>query len=160
VSGIAPARLVDADSGRVLIERLELATSFWRRFCGWQFRALPPPGAGILLAPCNSIHTFWMRFAIDVVFLDTEGVVQAVKLSVAPWRIVWPVAKARAVLEFPAGRITLTPGQRLAVAAGPPSTVLAGFPAWDAGDSLSTAGRTTDTTHKVGRTATDSPRLG
>jgi uncharacterized protein len=127
-------RLADAESGQVLIERLELATSFWQRFRGWQFRALPPAGTGLLIAPCNSIHTCWMRFAIDVVFLDAMGVVLAVKPGVAPWRISMPVKHAKAVLEIPARRVKLMVGQRLAIAGGRQVPLLAGFAVIDSAD--------------------------
>jgi hypothetical protein len=119
------AQLVDLQTGEILVPRLELAASFWRRFCGWQGRALPPPGTGLLIAPCNSIHTCWMRFSIDVAFLDDRGGVLAVRSSVRPWRIVWPVRRARFVVEIPAGRGRLATGQRLAISGGPRSGVLA-----------------------------------
>ncbi|TML60208.1 MAG: DUF192 domain-containing protein, partial [Actinobacteria bacterium] len=45
-----------------------------------------PDGEGLLLKPCGSVHTFFMRFPIDVVFLDRELSVVAVSAEVAPWR--------------------------------------------------------------------------
>jgi uncharacterized protein len=134
VSGGDTPRLVDADSGRVIVERLELATTFWTRFCGWQFRALPPAGTGLLIAPSNSIHSFWMRFAFDAIFLDATGHVVAVKSGVAPWRIVMPVWKAKAVLEIPARRVKVMVGQRLAIAGGRQPPVLAGLVLIDCAD--------------------------
>ncbi len=109
-------RLIDAATGRVLLPRLELATTLWRRFRGWQFRRLPPSGCGILIAPCSSVHTCWMRFAIDVAFLDTRGTVIQLAADVRPWRAVWKVRGAIAVLETPSGRCPLTAGMRLKIA--------------------------------------------
>jgi uncharacterized membrane protein (UPF0127 family) len=103
-------RLVDRLTGRVIVERLELATTFWQRFCGWQFRKIPVVGTGILLAPCSSIHTFWMRFPIDIAFLDAEGVIVEIAADVSPWRIVPKVRSAVAVLEIPSGRCPLFRG--------------------------------------------------
>ncbi len=119
-------KLVDRNTGRVVVESLELATSFWQRFCGWQFRAIPSAGSGILLTPCNSIHTFGMRFAIDVAFLAEDGRLLTVRSHVVPWRIVAPVRGARAVVELPSGRCLLQEGQQLAVATtnGEPRTSL------------------------------------
>jgi len=116
---VSPRRwpqLVDAATGRVLIERLELAATFWQRFRGWQFRALPPRGSGVLLAPCNSIHTAGMRFAIDAVFIGQDGTVLQIASDLLPWRAVRLVRGAQAVLEVPSGRCQFQPGQRLAIA--------------------------------------------
>jgi uncharacterized membrane protein (UPF0127 family) len=67
---------------------------------------------GLLLRPAGSVHTAFMRFAIDVVFLDRELRVLRVAPSVPPWRLV-AQRGAKAVLELPAGaaeRIGLEPG--------------------------------------------------
>ena len=61
-----------------------------------------PGGCGLLFPRCDSVHTAWMRVPIDVVFLDREGRVLAVRKRLRPWR----VARCRgavAVLECPAG---------------------------------------------------------
>jgi uncharacterized protein len=60
------------------------------------------PGEGVLLRPAGSIHTAFMRFAIDVVFLDRSGTVVKVSADVAPWRS-RSARRARAVLELRAG---------------------------------------------------------
>jgi uncharacterized membrane protein (UPF0127 family) len=110
-------RLVDAASGQTLISRLELATTFWQRFVGWQRRSLPPGGSGILIAPCSSIHTFGMRFPIDVAFLGAHGEVIDVVADVRPWRAVWRIREAIAVLEIASGRCPLAPGMQLRIVA-------------------------------------------
>ena len=61
-----------------------------------------PPGSALLLPGCDSVHTLWMRMAIDVVFLDARGRVLAVRRSLPPWRVTC-CRGAAAVLEFPAG---------------------------------------------------------
>ena len=60
------------------------------------------PGEGLLLRPANSVHTAFMRFAIDVVFLDKELQVLDVVEAVPPWRVK-ARRGARAVLELGAG---------------------------------------------------------
>jgi uncharacterized protein len=127
-------RVVNAESGQTLVSRLELATTFWQRFLGWQFRSLPQAGSGLLIAPCNSIHTFWMRFAIDAIFLDAKGHVLAIKARVVPWRIVLPVSKAKCVLEIPAGSAEVKVGQRLAIADIRVTPLLADFIASESAD--------------------------
>jgi len=57
-----------------------------RRMRGLLGRASLPAGEGILLRPAGSIHTFFMRFPIDVVFLDGEDVVVGIEPELAPWR--------------------------------------------------------------------------
>ena len=60
------------DTGRTVVQRLVIADGYWGRLRGLQFRRLLPPGQGILLAPCASIHTMWMRFAIDAAMLELD----------------------------------------------------------------------------------------
>ena len=98
-------QLIDADSESVIIPRLELATSFWQRFRGLQLRAELPEDQGLLIKPCRSIHTHWMRFSIDVAMLDEDGLVLEVFSGVKPWRFVRQVRRTRSVLETSAGAL-------------------------------------------------------
>jgi len=65
-------------------------------------RAELPRGEGILLRPAGSVHTFFMRFPIDVVFLDREQVVVGIESDLAPWRTAGRKG-AKAVLELASG---------------------------------------------------------
>jgi hypothetical protein len=61
-------------------------------------------GSAMVIAPSNAIHTFWMRFAIDVLFVRRDGTVVKVCRSIPPWRMaatLW----AYAVIELPAGTL-------------------------------------------------------
>lgn len=74
-----------------------------------------PHGEGILLRPAASVHTFFMRFAIDVVFLDENGLVLRVVPNLRPWRVA-ARRGASAVVELAAGesaRRGIAPGDRL-----------------------------------------------
>ena len=76
-------------------------------------------GEGLLLKPCGSVHTFFMRFPIDVVFLDRELAVVAVRPELAPWRTARGKG-AKVSLELAAGeaaRLRIEPGMRLRLAA-------------------------------------------
>jgi len=66
-------------------------------------------GDGLLLSPAWSIHTWFMRIAIDVVFIDDDGRVLRVYPELRPWRLVSGTRKARTVLEFGAGTLARTP---------------------------------------------------
>jgi uncharacterized protein len=109
-------RLLDANSGDTVVECLQLADRFWSRIVGWQFCQSPGTGHGLLIVPCNSIHTCFVRFSLDVTLLDRGGRVVAVHKNVRPWRIVLPSWSAHAVLEVPAGGVGFHVGQRLCVA--------------------------------------------
>ena len=110
-------QLVDADSGEVIVAKLEVADTFWRRFRGLQFRRSLAPDEGLLLTPCRSIHTHWMRFAIDAAMLDENGIVLAVISFIPPWRFVKQIRGTRSVVESCAGILSekLKPGTRLTV---------------------------------------------
>jgi uncharacterized membrane protein (UPF0127 family) len=74
-----------------------------------------PVGEGLLLKPCGSVHMFFMRFAIDAVFLDRELSVVGVAADLKPWRMAGRRG-AKAVLELPAGeaaRRRIASGDRL-----------------------------------------------
>lgn len=64
------------------------------------------PGRALWIEPCNSIHMFFMRFAIDVLFLDRAGRVKRVMLRLKPWRVSPIVFGARTTVELPAGTLT------------------------------------------------------
>jgi uncharacterized protein len=65
-------------------------------------------GEGILIDPCSSIHTFWMRFPIDVVYVDRDGRVVRADRSMKPWRIGPIFTGSRWVVELPSGTIDAT----------------------------------------------------
>lgn len=95
----------------VLAERLELGETLWARFMGLMGRPRLPSGEGLWLSGTNGIHMFFMRFAIDAVFVSKPGAdgsrtVVAAKRNVRPWVGIVPlVLGADGVLELPAGTI-------------------------------------------------------
>ena len=102
---------------RIVCESCSVADTIWTRLRGLMGRRRLEPGEGLLLRPSGSVHTCFMRFAIDVVFLDGELRVLAVSPSVRPWRLRLQRG-ARAVLELPAGdaeRVGIAPGDHLTV---------------------------------------------
>ncbi|MBU8897718.1 DUF192 domain-containing protein [Corallococcus sp. H22C18031201] len=91
---------------RLLADQAERAESFVQRFQGLMGRTLLPVGEGLHIVPCNSIHTFFMRIAIDVAFLDKEGRVVKQMAALPPWRATSVYFRAHSVLELPAGVLT------------------------------------------------------
>jgi uncharacterized membrane protein (UPF0127 family) len=97
-------------SQRTLADRLEAAFDSASRNKGLLQRDSLPAGQALILAPCNSIHTFFMRFSIDVLFMARNGQVLKLSRALGPWRmaIAW---RAAAVIELPAGTIDLSDTQ-------------------------------------------------
>ena len=106
------------EDGRIVAEEVTVASSIPARTIGLIGRRSMPAGKGIVLRPSFSIHTAFMRFPIDAVFLDSDQVVVKVAADVRPWRASIRL-RARAVLELPAGeaaRRGLSPGTALRAA--------------------------------------------
>lgn len=95
------SRVVNQTKGTVVAERVGHARSFWRRFRGLMLQSSLEADAGLFIEPSNSIHTAFMRFPIDVVFVDKGHKVVKVA-TVKPWRA--SLSKGHSVLELPAGR--------------------------------------------------------
>jgi len=84
---------------------ISVAKTFFCRFIGLMFMSQKSFCGGLLIPKCSSIHTFFMRFYIDVVFLDkTNKVLRTVK-NLKPWCMVAPVSFAKSVVELKAGFI-------------------------------------------------------
>lgn len=88
--------------GRV-INKVYIADSFIKRFLGYMFQKKPRQQA-IFFKPCNSIHTFFMKFEIDVLFINHHMEVIKTFKGVKPWRVIRPVKGAIAVIEVPSER--------------------------------------------------------
>lgn len=99
-------QLIDAETGAVIVAKLAVADTFWRRFRGLQFHRPLAPDEGLLLIPCRSIHTHWMRFAIDVAMLDDDGRVLDILPEMRPWRIAPHVQGTQSIVETVAGVLT------------------------------------------------------
>jgi uncharacterized protein len=81
---------------------LHRAESFAARLFGLLARAPLGPNEALVLAPCASVHTAFMRYPIDVAFVDCEGRVLKVAANLRPFRAAW-CPGAYAVVEFAAG---------------------------------------------------------
>jgi uncharacterized membrane protein (UPF0127 family) len=89
--------------GTTVAGEVAVADNPWRRFMGLMGRRELPAGAGLYLRPCSSIHMFFMRIAVDAVFVDKDCVVVRIYPSLRPWRVTRVVRKAKACIELPAG---------------------------------------------------------
>ncbi len=98
-----------------LAESAEIADTSSKRRTGLLKHESLPPGRGLWIVPCEAVHTFGMKFAIDVVFLDKTRNILKIRAAMRPRRIA-VCLRAHSVLELPAGTVVATgtsPGDQL-----------------------------------------------
>jgi uncharacterized protein len=111
-------QLINGRTRKPIAQSVELADSRKTRRRGLLGRDSLPEDGALMLIPCAAVHTAFMRFSIDVVFLDRNACVVRTVPALAPWRMAlcW---RARSVVELPAGRIaaaSVQPGDCLYLA--------------------------------------------
>lgn len=89
----------------ILCKDLKIADDFLSRLIGLMFKKEMSGFDGLLIKQCNSIHTFFMRYAIDIIFLDKEFKVVKVIENMKPWRATLMYFKASQVLELNSGTL-------------------------------------------------------
>lgn len=99
-----PNKLINEETGAIVANGLEIADTPWRRMRGLLGRDGLAPGAALLIDPCRSIHTFFMRFPIDVIYLDGDWRVAKTVERLGPWRLS-ACLRARRTVELPAGAL-------------------------------------------------------
>lgn len=103
-AGAPKYRLIHEPTGQPIATELELAAESRTRNRGLLGRAGLSAGSALILAPCNAVHTFFMRFSIDLVFVNRAGVVLKTRRGVKPWRISLCLG-AFATVEMAAGAL-------------------------------------------------------
>ena len=101
--------------GVILGDRVLVARTSQERRTGLLSRTSLESGEGLWIDPCEAVHCFGMKFAIDVLYLDREKRIRKIRSDMKPWRISFCLP-ARSVLELPAGTARLTgtqPGDQL-----------------------------------------------
>jgi uncharacterized membrane protein (UPF0127 family) len=94
-----------------LATSMEVANTNSKRRKGLLGREGLSSGGGLWICPCESVHTFWMRFPIDLVYLDRKNRIRKLVNEVRPWRLS-ACLRAHSVLELPSGTIRATQTQR------------------------------------------------
>ena len=113
-------KLENTTTQQKLIPNLEVAKSFTSRGKGLLGRSSLAEDCALWIHHCNSIHTFFMKFAIDCVFVDKNLKVKAVYQDVRPWRLILPVWGASSVIEMASGtsrKLKISVGDQLNVGA-------------------------------------------
>jgi hypothetical protein len=95
-------------AGKMVAVNVFVAAGIFARIKGLIGRKSLPQGDALLLDPCNGIHTFGMRFPIDVLFLDRNNIVVAIRKNLVPNRITPLFFSAKSTLELPAGIVEAT----------------------------------------------------
>lgn len=111
-------RVRNVTRGTVVAQRCRIASSLADRAVGLLATAELRPGEGLLIERTQSIHMFFMRYPIDVVFTDRQQRVRRVVHRLRPWRIVAWASGARDCLELPVGAIDASgsePGDQLEI---------------------------------------------
>jgi uncharacterized membrane protein (UPF0127 family) len=110
-------RITNKTRGTVLGDAIDIADTSAKRRTGLLKRTGLKPGEGLWIVPCESIHTLFMKFAIDLVYLDRGRRVRKVRSAVPPWRLS-ACFSAHSIIELPAGAVeesNTQPGDELQI---------------------------------------------
>jgi uncharacterized membrane protein (UPF0127 family) len=88
----------------MLADRADVANTSAKRRTGLLKHSGLEPGEGLWIVPCESVHSFFMKFAIDLVYLDRNKKVKKVRHRMVPWRMS-ACLTAHSILELPAGTV-------------------------------------------------------
>lgn len=97
--------LINYSTGSTIAKEVKQAHRFWPRFKGLMFTNSMPAGRALHLAPCSSIHTFFMKYEIDVLYINKENEIVGIEERLKPGRLGSRFSGASSVIEFPAGAI-------------------------------------------------------
>ena len=112
----------DVETGVVMANRVTIASRRLERAVGLLGRRHLDVGEALWITPCHGVHTWFMRFSIDVVAMDANGVVVDTVSTMKPWRMRLPRRGAVSVLELPAGTLLSVPtkiGRRIEIVGNP-----------------------------------------
>lgn len=90
---------------KILSKDILIADTLVTRLIGLMFKKQLLGAEGLLINPCNSIHTFFMRYSLDIVFLSSDNKVIKIIRDLKPWRMTWIYFRAKKTLELPAGKL-------------------------------------------------------
>lgn len=95
--------LFNATKGVILAEKAAMADTFLKRLCGLLGKKELAKGQALIIKPCTSIHTFFMRFPIDVIFADKNNRIISVMPTLVPFRLSKLYFNASYAVELPSG---------------------------------------------------------
>lgn len=98
-------KIINQTKKKILASKGVIADNWWSRTVGLLANSSLKQGEGLVIRPCSAIHSFGMRFAIDVLFLDKEGKVLKIKPNFLPFRLAIGRNNVYQVIELPVGKI-------------------------------------------------------
>jgi uncharacterized membrane protein (UPF0127 family) len=101
-------KVVNLTNGAELVNHLATADTFFKRLKGLMFSKSLPAGHGLLIRPCQSIHTYFMKYSIDVLYLSNDFEIVGLDETLKPAKVGKYQKRAHSVLELPAGTIRKT----------------------------------------------------
>lgn len=116
-----PLQVIDRQSNQLIIKDLKTAYTFWSRLKGLMLTDSISDNYGLHIAPCSSIHTFFMKYCIDVIYLNEHKEIIGMEENLSPGKLGKRFSGARSVIELPAGgikKVSITVGQTLAFVDG------------------------------------------
>jgi len=99
-------RIINLRTNETVLDDLRIADNFVSRFRGLMGIKSLPNNSGLWITPCNSVHCFFMRIPIDVVFLNKENQVVHISKNMKPWSISPIIRKAKSVVEVNANTLS------------------------------------------------------
>lgn len=99
-------KLINWRDGRTIAEQVETAHNLTARLFGLMGRSDLPKGFAFIIPGCRQVHTFFMRFPIDVVYTDAQDKVVCVVEHIKPFRVTGYCRDAECAIELPAGTIS------------------------------------------------------
>ncbi|MFC5711403.1 DUF192 domain-containing protein [Thalassorhabdus alkalitolerans] len=110
--------MLNQQTNEIIVEKVQGAYSFGKRLKGLMFTKSIPEDYGLHIDPCPSIHTFFMNFPIDVLYLNRQNEIVGIDEELKPGKVGRRIPKARSVIELPAGRVqasSIAVGQTVAI---------------------------------------------
>ncbi|WP_185806819.1 DUF192 domain-containing protein [Bacillus sp. HMF5848] len=101
-------QIINLSNERILAEEVETAYSFFKRLKGLMFTDQLSSGCAIHIKPCRSIHSFFMNYPIDVLYVNDDGIIVALEEGFEPGQVGRRFADAHSVVELPVETIQNT----------------------------------------------------
>lgn len=101
-------QIINVKNNAILADKAEIANNPLKRMKGLLGKSEFSQGSALILDPCDSVHTFFMRFAIDIIFIDKNNSVVKIISSMKPYRLSGIYFKSRLAIELPSGKTLAT----------------------------------------------------
>ncbi|WP_231514898.1 DUF192 domain-containing protein [Oceanobacillus salinisoli] len=111
-------KLICVNTDTIIAVNVKEAYSFFSRFKGLMLKKSMPENSGLHIMPCSSIHTFFMKFSIDILYLNQNNEIVGMEEGLDPGKIGKRIDNTKSVIELPAGTIKRTSvavGQKIAL---------------------------------------------